>query len=47
MCIRDRPGPEDVANAALWYACKMSRFIIGDMLPVNGGMDYFAGMRGE
>ena len=41
------PGPEDVANAALWYACKMSRFIIGDMLPVNGGMDYFAGMRGE
>lgn len=34
-------GPEDAAKAALWYACKMSRFIIGDLLPVNGGMEYF------
>ncbi|HZJ58295.1 MAG TPA: SDR family NAD(P)-dependent oxidoreductase [Clostridia bacterium] len=40
------PSTVDVANAALWYACKMSRFIIGDMLPVNGGMDYFVGSEG-
>jgi 3-oxoacyl-[acyl-carrier protein] reductase len=35
------PNEEDAANAALWYACDMSRFIVGDILPVNGGMSFF------
>ena len=36
------PGAEDIAHAALWYACDMSRFIVGDLLPVNGGMASFS-----
>ena len=36
------PDADDVAHAALWYACDMSRFIVGDLLPVNGGMAYFS-----
>gem|GEM_PF-2105638 len=34
------PAPEDAANAALWYACYMSRFVTGEKLNVNGGMAY-------
>jgi len=36
-----RPSPEDAANAALWYACDLSRFVIGDTIPVDGGSQYF------
>ncbi len=35
------PNADDIAHAALWFACDMSRFIVGDLLPVNGGMDYY------
>ncbi len=34
-------GSSHAANAALWFACDFSRFIIGEALPVNGGMSYF------
>ena len=36
-----KPEPNDIANAALWYACDISRNITGDFIPVNGGMNYF------
>jgi 3-oxoacyl-[acyl-carrier protein] reductase len=35
------PEPLDAANAALWYACDLSRFVIGESLSVNGGVSYF------
>ena len=35
------PDFSDIANAALWYACDLSRNIIGEPLLVNGGMRYF------
>ena len=41
--LLNEPTPEDAANAALWYACDLSRFIIGDTLPVEGGQVYSAG----
>ena len=31
---------EDAANAALFYACDLSRNIMGNALPVNGGINY-------
>jgi len=34
-----RPGkPEDVANAALFFASDISSYITGQVLPVDGGM---------
>jgi len=38
------PDVDDVANAALFYACDLSRNIIGEPMPVNGGMRYFPGL---
>ena len=40
------PTPEDAANAALWYACDLSRFVVGDTVPVDGGLQYFAHAQG-
>ena len=34
------PDAVDAAAAALWFACDMSTFIIGEALPVNGGMSF-------
>lgn len=34
------PDSIDAANAALWFASEMSTFIIGEALPVNGGIAY-------
>ncbi|MDR3120958.1 MAG: SDR family oxidoreductase [Clostridiales bacterium] len=34
------PESLDAANAALWYACDLSRFVTGETLNVNGGMAY-------
>ncbi len=31
---------QDAAMAALWFACDMSRFIIGEALPIEGGISY-------
>ncbi len=31
---------QDAAMAALWFACDMSRFIIGEALPIEGGVSY-------
>jgi len=41
--LLNEPTPEDAANAALWYACDLSRFIIGDTLHADGGQVYSAG----
>ncbi len=38
--LTGRPEPIDAANAALWYACDLSRFVLGEALPVNGGLNY-------
>ena len=34
------PEPADAANAALWYACYLSRFVTGERLNLNGGLAY-------
>ena len=34
------PDASDAANAALWYACYLSRYVIGETLNVNGGLAY-------
>jgi len=34
------PDGSDTAHMALWYACGMSRFVVGETVPVNGGMNY-------
>ncbi len=39
----DAPRPEDAANAALWLACDLSRFVVGETLPVGGGRAYTRG----
>lgn len=36
------PEAIDAAHAALWFASRVSRFIIAEALPVNGGTNYFS-----
>jgi len=35
------PSFDDAANSALWYACDLSRNVVGDFVPVTGGANYF------
>jgi NAD(P)-dependent dehydrogenase (short-subunit alcohol dehydrogenase family) len=41
--LLNEPSPEDAANAALWYACDLSRFVIGNTLQADGGQVYITG----
>ena len=45
--LSGEPDPLDAANAALWYACDMSRFVTGEKLSVNGGLEYIKSQGGE
>lgn len=36
------PDASDAANAALWYACDLSRYVVGDSAFADGGQRYYA-----
>ena len=39
--VLGEPEAIDAANMALWYACGLSRFVIGETLAVSGGLYHY------